>query len=178
MHVSSLPTRGRVAVLLRGESFRCVHAEAACNKDSVSEQLHATRTLVSHVIIPLEARHLQVDVVLSSCSRYSAAAHNHDDALHLNMVELLGRHRLLASSDPRCRNLNQGESIRRTIDLFVSHAKMPKSLPKDMQRSDRLRHIPVRYTLVVIAPWKVAMCVDSNSKSTCTSQEASVRRTE
>ena len=26
--------------------------------------------------------------------------------------------------------------------------------------------------------WKVAMCVDSNSMSTCTSQEASVRRTE
>ena len=148
--LKTLPAHGRIGLLVRGEAFRCMHVKGAgCNKDFMSVQLNATLSLVQHVIAPLEARHLPVDIVLSSCGR-QAAAHNPAVAHLHHVVELLGRHRLLASSAPSCHNFNQGESVRRTIDLFVEHAMMPKGLPKSIGRAERLLHIPELYSLIMI----------------------------
>ena len=66
---AGLPQHGRVAVLLRGEAFRCGgRTSHGCCTRAHDAQVHATRSLVNKVIVPLQEHGNLVHVYLTESS--------------------------------------------------------------------------------------------------------------
>lgn len=58
----TLPVRGRVAVMIRGQTFRAKPNLASCNEDVHGKQFNATRSMLKHIIQPLELHGNRVDI--------------------------------------------------------------------------------------------------------------------
>eukprot|EP00928_Gymnodinium_smaydae_P015437 TRINITY_DN1570_c0_g1_i1.p1 TRINITY_DN1570_c0_g1~~TRINITY_DN1570_c0_g1_i1.p1 ORF type:complete len:333 (+),score=35.64 TRINITY_DN1570_c0_g1_i1:49-999(+) len=67
-NVQKMPWRGKVAVILRGQTFRSFRSSVGCEKTCRESQLNSSRSVVSQLIEPLErVRENSVDVFNVDC---------------------------------------------------------------------------------------------------------------
>jgi len=63
-----LPIEGSVAVVFRGETFRCGHESPRCSEIARDIQLNATGTFLANIVAPLEDAGNRVDIFLATSS--------------------------------------------------------------------------------------------------------------
>lgn len=56
-----LPNNGHIAILLRGQAFRNGRLTMGCNDAAIYDQLRATKSLLTHIVDPLEQNHNTVE---------------------------------------------------------------------------------------------------------------------
>jgi len=124
---AGLPLSGRVAVLLRGEAFRCGgRTSYGCCTHAHDAQVHATKSLVSKVIVPLQEHGNLVHVFLSESSgvvRKEVVGSGQKG--HCEMVHDLKKvfpPDVIQVFDVRPRFSGQAEGFRHTLDLLKEHA--------------------------------------------------------
>ena len=124
---AGLPLLGRVAVLLRGEAFRCGgRTSYGCCTRAHDAQVHATKSLVNKVILPLQEHGNLVHVFLSESSgvvRKEGVGSGQKG--HCEMVHDLRKvfpPDVIQVFDVRPRFSGQAEGFRHTLDLLKEHA--------------------------------------------------------
>jgi len=126
---NSLPSGGSVAIIIRGEAFRLggrnedASEQGGCKHEAADEQQEATRSMMQHVVWPLQARQNQVDIYATETSGIGAPC-----ALAPTLQSLYeevppqglatgGRVRVAAFA-PVERLAGQAESMRFAMDMF------------------------------------------------------------
>jgi len=129
---AGLPQHGRVAVLLRGEAFRCGgRTSHGCCTRAHDAQVHATRSLVNKVIVPLQEHGNLVHVYLTESSGAGSGRKGHCEMVH--ELRKLFPPEAMQAYDVRPRFSGQAEGFRHTLDSLKEHAD------------------PASYDLVIIA---------------------------
>jgi len=103
---SSLPANGRVAVLIRGQSFRTETGK--CEPEARDKQLHATTTLVWKVLDPLmNKRNNKIEIVVTDSDPCD---------LTQEVIDLMGTDRVVGVK--HFNEDNQGDSMKHSLRVF------------------------------------------------------------
>eukprot|EP00928_Gymnodinium_smaydae_P004277 TRINITY_DN11474_c1_g1_i1.p1 TRINITY_DN11474_c1_g1~~TRINITY_DN11474_c1_g1_i1.p1 ORF type:complete len:285 (-),score=16.40 TRINITY_DN11474_c1_g1_i1:59-913(-) len=131
---ADLPRNGRVAILVRGESFRKGRHTSGCNSDADAQavQLRSTQSLISGVIRPLEELGNKVEIVATdkSCSLTPA------------LLKLLERWVLKFET---VRGEHQGDNMRAALQLFKATLDPVQYDLVFVVRHDEVFHVPINY---------------------------------
>ena len=122
---AGLPLSGRVAVLLRGEAFRCGgRTSYGCCTHAHEAQVHATKSLVNKVVLPLQEHGNLVHVFLSESSgvvrKEGSGVKGHCEMVH--DLRKVFPPDVIQVFDVRPRFSGQAEGFRHTLDLLKEHA--------------------------------------------------------
>ena len=119
---AGLPQHGRVAVLLRGEAFRCGGKSSyGCCEEAHDPQVHATNSLFKRVVLPLQEYGNSVHVFMSEASGFpSARGDAHCDMDH--DLQAVFPPEVLRVFKPSPRRSGQAAAFRYAMDLFKAHA--------------------------------------------------------
>ena len=119
---AGLPQHGRVAVLLRGEAFRCGGKSSyGCCKEAHDPQVHATNSLFKRVVLPLQDHGNKVHVFMSEASGFPTARGDaHCDMDH--DLKVVFPPEVLRVFKPSPRRKGQAAAFRYAMDLFKANA--------------------------------------------------------
>lgn len=138
-----LPQNGRVALLLRGKAFQDQGVDKEkripCLPEAKDRQLNAARSLLEHIVDPLEARNNIVEIIVSE--------DGNSCGLDGELLDTYARRRI-KSEDITNTFGGQSKSLRHVLDLFKMYM-INRQEPGNMNGTYDERMVP--YDLVLVA---------------------------